>query len=281
MDELRAALELATEDELQQLTKILFSRRLNPLDYIQTPDVIELQSRDRVDWLDGIEERFRYLAADGLTVLRGRTQQVSYRETLIQVCRYLKIPHSQQMSAIDLEAEVFLHLVERAWKRLPASERRSLTARIQRSLAQSNYSEPLPAQLQHDPINLLLKGGSIVAVNSVLKPLLLRQIARQFALHFFEYQMAKTALVKGGTAAAAQVQNQLAVQAARRGMAIAAARHGAVRTAFAFLGPVLWATFVAELGWKAIATNYGRIIPAVFAVAQIRLIRSECWEPAY
>ncbi|MDY7016398.1 MAG: hypothetical protein SVX43_22930, partial [Cyanobacteriota bacterium] len=73
MDELRAALELATEDELQQLTKILFSRRLNPLDYWQTPDVIEVQSRDRQAWLDGLEERFRYLAADGLTVLRGRT----------------------------------------------------------------------------------------------------------------------------------------------------------------------------------------------------------------
>ena len=280
MDELRAALELATEDELQQLTKILFSRKLNPLDYWQTPDVIEVQSRDRQAWLDGIEERFRYLASDGLTVLRGRTQHMSYRKTLIQVCRYLKIPYSQQMSAVDLEAEVFLHLVEQAWKRLPASEQKSLAVRVQRSLAQSNFSEPLPPQLQHNPIQILLKGGSIFAVNSVIKPLVLKQIARQFALHFFEYQVAKTALVKGGTAVAAQVQTQLTLQTARRGMAMAAARQGAVRTMFAFIGPVLWATFAAELGWKAIATNYGRIIPAVCALAQIRLIRAESWEPA-
>ncbi|MBD2576470.1 hypothetical protein [Oscillatoria sp. FACHB-1406] len=281
MDELRVALELATEDELHQLTKILFSRGLNPLDYIQMPDVIEVQSRDREELLDGIEERFRYLAADGLTVLRGRTHQVSYRTTLIQVCRYLKIPYAQKMSAVELESEIFLHLVQRAWKHLPASEQRSLTARIQRSLAQSNYSEPLPPQLQHDPVNLLLKGGGIMAVNFAVKPLILQHIARQFALHFCQYQMAKTALIEGGTAAAVQIQQQLAVQAARRGMVVAASRQAAVRSAFAFLGPVLWASFVADLGWKAIATNYGRIIPAIFALAQIRLIRSECLEPAY
>jgi len=114
----------------------------------------------------------------------------------------------------------------------------------------------------------------------MLKSFLLKQIARQFAFHFATYQMAKSTLVRGGIAATAQLQNQLTIQAAKRGMAATAARHGAVRTAFAFLGPLLWATFLAELGWKAIATNYGRIIPAVFAIAQIRLIRSESWQPA-
>lgn len=61
MDELRSALELATEEELMQLTDILFRRRFNPLDYVQTPDPIEVQSQDREAWLDAIEERFRFL----------------------------------------------------------------------------------------------------------------------------------------------------------------------------------------------------------------------------
>ncbi|HBE17795.1 MAG TPA: hypothetical protein DDW51_09305, partial [Cyanobacteria bacterium UBA11367] len=52
LDELRSALELATEEELQQLTEILFRRRFNPLDYLQTPNLIEIQSRDRKTWLD-------------------------------------------------------------------------------------------------------------------------------------------------------------------------------------------------------------------------------------
>lgn len=56
MDELRAALELATEDELQDLTAILFSRKFNPLDYVQTPEPIEVQSQDRKAWLDALEE---------------------------------------------------------------------------------------------------------------------------------------------------------------------------------------------------------------------------------
>jgi len=280
LDELRSALELATEEELQQLTQILFCRKLNPLDYLQTPDILEVQSRDRQDWLDDIERRFRYLAADGIAVLKGQTQSLTYRDVLIRVCRYLKIPYSQQMTAIDLETEVFVRLVGRAWKRLPRSERKTLTVRVQRSLSRSNYSEPLPAQIQHNPIQILLKGSSILAVNSMLKSFLLKQIARQFAFHFATYQMAKSTLVRGGIAATAQLQNQLTIQAAKRGMAATAARHGAVRTAFAFLGPLLWATFLAELGWKAIATNYGRIIPAVFAIAQIRLIRSESWQPA-
>ncbi len=279
MDELRAALELATEDELQQLTEILFRRKFNPLDYVQTPEPIEIQSRDREAWLDAIEQRFRFLAADGLTVLKGRTHEFTYRQALIQVCHYLKIPYSKQLSTTDLEAEIFLNLMGRAWKRLPASERKSLTARVQRSLAQSKLAEPLPAHIQHNPMGILIKGGSALAVSSLLKPILLQQMARQFALHFARYQVAKEVIVQGGAAAAAQFQNYLTLQTAKRGMALNAARYGTTRTVFAFLGPALWGYFFADLGWRAIATNYGRIIPTIFTLAQIRLTRAECWEP--
>ncbi len=279
MDELRTALELATEEELQQLTEILFRRRFNPLDYVQTSDPIEIQSRDREAWLDALEDRFRFLAADGMTVLRGRTHEFTYRQALIQVCHYLKIPYSKKLATTDIEAEIFLNLMGRAWKRLPASEKKSITVQVQRSLAQSNLSEPLPVHLQHDPMGLLIKGGSALAVSSLLKPIVLQQMARQFALHFARYQVAKETLVQGGTAAAAQFQNYLALQTARQGMALNAARYGATRSVFAFLGPVLWGYFFADLGWRAIATNYGRIIPTIFALAQIRLTRTDCWEP--
>ena len=279
MDELRSALELATEEELIQLTDILFRRKFNPLDYVQTPDPLEVQSRDRDAWLDAIEQRFRFLAADGMTVLRGRTHEFTYRQALIQVCHYLKIPYSKRLTTTDLEAEIFLNLLGRAWKRLPVSEKKSLAARVQRSLAQTNFSEPLPVHLQHNPMSLLLKGGSALAVSSIIKPLLLQQMARQFAIHFAKYQVAKETIVRGGAAAAAQFQNYLVLQTARRGMALNAARYGVTRSVFAMLGPVLWGYFFADLGWRAIATNYGRIIPTIFALAQIRLTRAECWEP--
>lgn len=280
MDELRGALELATEEELQQLTELLFSRRFNPLDYFNTPQPIDVQSRDHEAWLDALEQRFRYLAADGLTVLRGRTHQVSYRQALIQVCRYLKISYSKNLSTTDLEAEIFLFLLGRAWKRLPASEQQALTLRISHALAESNSAQPLPLSAQKDPLGFLFKAGSAIAVSTIVQPIVLQQLARQFALHFAKYQMAKQTIVQGGATAATQFQSYVTVQMAKRGMAVSAARYGATRSVFALLGPVLWTWFVADVGWKTISTNYARIIPTIFTLAQIRLTRSDwAWEP--
>jgi uncharacterized protein YaaW (UPF0174 family) len=280
LDELRVALELASDEELQDLTAILFSRKFNPLDYVHTPEPIEVQSKGRKAWLDALEQRFRFLAADGITVLRGRSRQVTYRQALIQVCKYLKMPYSSQLTTVDLEAEVFLHLLGQVWRKLPQKDKQKLTVRIQRQLAKAELTEPLPLTLQRDPLGLLLKGGSALAVTSVLQPVLLKQIARQFAMHFATYQVAKEAVIQGSGAAANQFQNYATLQMAKRGMTVNAARYGVTRSVFAFLGPVMWSWFLADLGWRAIATNYGRIIPTIFALAQIRLTRAECWEPA-
>lgn len=280
MDELRAALELANEDELQDLTAILFSRKFNPLDYVHTPEPIEVQSQSHQAWLDSLESRFRFLAADGITVLRGQTEQITYRQALIQVCKYLKIPYSQDLTTIDLEAEVFLYLLGQVWKKLPENEQQKLTLQLQNQLVQSDFKEPLPPLLQNDPLSLLFKGGSALAVTSIVQPLILQQIARQFAIHFARYQVAKNAVVVGSQAATTQFQSYVTLQMARRGMTLSAARYTAVRSIFAFVGPMMWAWFFADLGWRMITTNYGRIIPTVFALAQIRLTRSECWELA-
>lgn len=278
MDELRTALELATEEELQELTLFLFSRRFNPLDYLYLPEPLSVQSRDRESWLDALEQRFRFLAADGITVLRGKTSQVTYRQAVLQVCRFLKIPYSDALSTADLEAEIFLHLLGRAWKRLPRQQRVALSEQVQESLTESSLASKIPLSLYHDPIGLLIKGGSALAISAVVRSVILRQIAQQFALHVAKYQVAQQALVRGGVAAATQLQNQLALQTARQGMAFTAARYGAVRGLFAFLGPALWAWFLADLGWRSISTNYARVIPTIFTLAQIRLTRGECFE---
>jgi len=275
LDELRTALELATEEELQQITNILFCRRFNPLDYLRAPDAIAVQSQDWDSWLDSVEDRFRYLAADGVTVLKGQTEKVSYRQILVRVCHFLKVPYSQKMPTTEIEAEIYLHLVNKAWKRLPPSEQKSLSIQIQKALADSHTPQPLPVHLQHNPLDIVLKGSSVIAINSILKPILLKHIARQFALHFVRYQGAKTALVQGGA-----IVNQIALKTAKQGMTRAAARYGAVRTVLSLVGPALWGWFIADLGWKAIATDYGRIIPTIFALAQIRLTRDDCWQPA-
>ncbi|MEM6836480.1 MAG: hypothetical protein AAF609_06460, partial [Cyanobacteria bacterium P01_C01_bin.120] len=109
MNELRAALELATEDELQTLTELLFRPKYNPLDYFQNLDPLTVQRNDRAAWLDQLEARFRYLAADGLTVIRGDSDRVSYRRVLMQICQHLRIAYADTFSTVELESEVFLH----------------------------------------------------------------------------------------------------------------------------------------------------------------------------
>ena len=279
-DELRAVLELASEEELQTLTEILFRRKFNPLDYVYLPEPIDVQSQDRSTWLDSLEHRFRFLAADGLTVLQGKSEQVSYRQVLFQVCRHMKIAHHQDFSTADLESEIYLHLLQKAWRQLPKAEQAKLTASIQRSLVQSELAESIPLSIRQDPTSLFVKGSGALAINAVLRPLLLSHLAHQVAIHFAAYQLAKEALVTAG-AAAARVQAQIMLRTAGQGAAVAAARYGAMRSFLAVLGPSLWVLFFADLGWRTISTNYARIIPAVFALAQIRLARAECLQAAY
>lgn len=278
MDELRTVLELATDEELQLLTEILFQRKFNPIDYVCTPEPIDVQSRDRSAWIDAIEQRFRFVAADGFTVLQGRSDQLSYRRILVQVCRYLKIPYDTAYSTIELEEEVFLFLLHRTWERLPDVEKQVLNDRMQRSLSQSDLTKQLPFSLRRNPLGILLGGSSALAMTSVVRPMILQQIARQVAIHTATYQLAKQATAKAGTAIALQVQ--VGMRMASRGAILSTARYTAARSMFAFLGTAMWVWFVADLGWRAIATNYARIIPVIFTLAQIRLIRAHYVETA-
>lgn len=281
VDELRSALELATEEELQALTDVLFRPKFNPLDYLYTPDPLAVQRYSRQQQLDLLEERFRFLAADGLTVLSRRSHRLSYRQVLVRVCSYLNLPYSEALSTEDLEAEVFLHLLEQTWKKLSSRDRAELQQQVRTSLVATPQFQALPLPLQDNPMGVLLKGSTALAVSSVLKPWLLEQIARQFALHMARYQVAKQALGRGGAAIATQIHSRVAMNMASRGMAVNAARYGATRSLLAWVGPMLWMWFAADLGWRAIATNYGRIIPVVFTLAQIRLTRSHEPLPAY
>lgn len=275
VDELRSGLELATDDELYMMTELMFQPKFNPLDYLCTPMPVDVCSYDREAQIDLLEQRFRYLAADGLTVLQNRTHQVSYRHALLRVCRYLKIRRYRDLSVAELEAEVFLALLERTWQQMPVDEQTAVSHQLKGAIATTQEFNQLPALLQQNPAALLAKGSSAFALSAIVRPWLLRQIAHQFTLHMARYQVAKQTLVKGGLTAAAQMQSKVAAKAATQGMVRASARYGATRGLLSCLGPALWTWFLADLGWRAIATNYARVIPVVFTLAQIRLTRDE------
>jgi uncharacterized protein YaaW (UPF0174 family) len=280
MDELRKALELATDEELQQLTKLLFERKFNPLDYF-APQPIEIQSSNSSVLLDALESRFRYLASDGVTVLRGRTKEFSYRDALIKVCHFLKIPYSKKMTTTEIESEIFLELISKSCKKISRREHNSINQKIQNLLASSSSPEPIPSQVFNNPLNLILKGSGAFALSAVLKPWLLRCIARQVALHIATYQATQTAIATGGSIAVTEIGSQLALQMAKREIIVSTASYGAARSVLAIAGPILWGCFLADLGWRSISTNYSRVIPMIFTLAQIRLTRgNDDWEIA-
>lgn len=279
MDEFRSGLELATPEELQGLTVFLFQRRFNPLDYVMGVDCAHVPRGNRQVWLDELDERFRFLAADGLTVLKGTSRQLSYRQILLQVCRYFKLEAQTDggatVSTIALEEEIFLHLLGVAYHKLPLKDQQSLERYFHRSLTQLTVGPTffLENSAQHS-LRLLLKGGSAVITSSVVRPLILRHIASKIASHIVRYQIAKNAMSGGGKVAFGMIRNRVMLQMARRGVALNVASYGAIRGVFALLGPAMWTWFFADLGWRTIATNYGRIIPVIFSLAQIRLLRA-------
>lgn len=272
MDELTSALELATDDELQQLADVLFRRKYNPIDYFTTPAAIEIQSLERRDLIDAIAERFRFLAADGLTVLQRKTARVSYRQVLERVCQHLKIKYSEAQTVSDLESELFLNMLSRSWQKLSPTERDRLSTSIQSALTEVDLHQSLPKDVQRD-VGLLLKGSSAIAISAIVQPAVMNLLARQLAWQLATYQAGREALKAGSTALAARVQTYFSTYLAKRGMALATARYGVARTVFSFLTPTLWGLFFADLGWRAISTNYARIIPVIFILAQIRLLR--------
>jgi uncharacterized protein YaaW (UPF0174 family) len=277
VDGLRAALELATAEERQEIAEILFRPRFNPLDYLSRSNPEWVWDQHPEDCLDAIEDRFRFLAADGLTVIRGQALSVHYGDVLVQVCRHLKIPYDTSFRIEDLEVEIYLHILQRTWRRIPQDDRLVLQRRITSALGQSLPATQVAALA--DPLRLVFEGGGALAVTSVLQPWVMKTIARQFALQVVRYQLAQETLRQGG-AWALRLQGQLAAQSASRGLMVTAARYTAVRSVFAVVTPALWTWFIADLGWRTIATNYGRIIPVIFTLAQIRLLRDSPYPTA-
>jgi len=277
VDELRSALELATDDELWEFIDVLFRRRFNPLDYFHTPHPVVIQSRTRPEWIAAIEERFRFLAADGMTVLTGKSHQLSYRQILVQVCRYLRLPYLESLSTTELESEIFLHLVGQTWKKLPAPDRQSLGHQLGQTLTRIPASETLPGHLLLQPLEYFCKAGSVMTINVMVRPWVLRQLALQFAQYMATHQLTRAALSIGGDVVTAHA-SQAALQVVKTSMTLTAVRYTVVRTVLTCLGPALWTWLLADLGWRTISINYARILPMIFAIAQIRLTRSLHWE---
>ncbi len=65
------------------------------------------------------------------------------------------------------------------------------------------------------------------------------------------------------------------LQAAQQGLTSAAARYASARSMLAVTGPLMWAMLGLDLALISLGTDYARVVKAVFALAQIRLLRTQ------
>lgn len=272
--ELRSVLELATDSELYELERILFGPSyFSPLlkSFTKRADVdyvmIEQDLEEREDFIASLESRFLFLAADARSTLRG--WRPSYRNVLLAVRKNLNIPCSSKLSTEDLEAEIFLNLLQEY-----ASEESGVFPGSWENSEASDAQTSLELGLSQWKVQALaaFNAGAVELKSMMLK--LMRNLSGKFFLEAANYQIKKEVLKKGGQLAAINLESRAALLAAKQGFAGAATKYLGLRNMVALLGPVLWGTFLADVVIQMLGTDYARILRAIYAFAQIRITRT-------
>eukprot|EP00252_Welwitschia_mirabilis_P005744 TRINITY_DN162_c0_g1_i2.p1 TRINITY_DN162_c0_g1~~TRINITY_DN162_c0_g1_i2.p1 ORF type:complete len:337 (-),score=34.15 TRINITY_DN162_c0_g1_i2:505-1515(-) len=253
--DLRLVLEFATDAELIELCDILYGRSVTSpalKSFINRDDpqdiLVQMDEPGERDILLGkLESRFLFLAGDAKATL---TQCVpSYRDVLLQVRKKLGVLCSIKLSTEDIEAEIFLHLLQQ----------RSSKSRNQLELSLKKLRTHFAGITSLPQARFQSQGQATAAIEELL-----------------------SIILKGGKAVATKLENQLALLAARQGVARATLHYTIVKNLIAILGPLSWGTFLADLTIKAMGTDYARVVRAIYMFAQIRLTRTHGWAaPSY
>ncbi|KAA8542917.1 hypothetical protein F0562_024069 [Nyssa sinensis] len=285
--ELRSVLELATDSELYEIERILFGPSyFSPLlkSITKQADVDDLMinedPEERDAFIEILESRFLFLAADARSTLRG--WRPSYRNVLLGVRKKLNIPCSSKLSTEDLEVEIFLHLLQDYSSEesgtFPSSLASFKTSNSHGSLelGLSQWKVQAVAALRvgaEELRSIILKGGGMFTLGKMYH-LLARRLSGKMFFKAADYQIKKEAVRKGGHLAAINLESRAALLAAKQGVAGAASRYLGLRSMMVLLGPMLWGTFLADVVIQMLGTDYARILRAIYAFAQIRITRT-------
>lgn len=266
-------LELATDDELEALHKILFGLSvLSPVIKSVDRSIEDLPknsnlAEDRALRLRRLERRFRYLAADALGTLQGKWP--SYRECLLNMRTHLGVACSSRLATHDLEAEIFLHLVES--QSIGNADDRLLQTKF------GSYSSNATINPSADSSSRIER-----SVKAALESL---ENGLVGSLQFGASELLPAISKVGVTFAITRLWNNAAVKLATLRASTAAYSVGGAsvlgavlaRSMLSFVGSTLWISTAFDLARISIGTDYGRIVRAVFLLAQIRLIRTSGW----
>ncbi|XP_009622602.1 uncharacterized protein LOC107803246 isoform X1 [Nicotiana tabacum] len=277
--DLRSVLELATDSELYELQRILFGpsyfspllksvTKRDEIDYIMIGEDLE----EREEFLSMLESRFLYLAADARSTLRGR--RPSYREVLLGVREKLSIRCSAKLSTEDLEAEIFLYLLQEYSSSKESLDDSDGHGSLEFGLSKWKVQAVAAIKAGAEGArSIILKGGGVLTLGRIYSGLA-RRFSGKMLLEAANYQISREVLKKGGEVAALNLESRLAMLAAKKGLAGAASRYFGLRSMMTFLGPILWGTLLADVVIQMLGTDYARIVRAIYAFAQIRITRT-------
>lgn len=276
-------LELATDSELYELEKILFGpsyfspllksiSKRSRVDYFMIGE--DLEERDK--FIEILESRFLFLAADARSTLRGR--RPSYRNVLLGVREKLNVRCSRNLLTEDLEAEIFLHLLQEYSSHELENPSTCKTSSNQNTLelGLDQWKVQAGAALKVGATEIreiFLKGGGMLTLANMYC-LLARKLSGKMFVEAANYQIKKEIMTKGGQLAVANLESGVAFLAAKQGVAGAAARYLGFRSMMTLVGPLLWGTFLADIIIQMLGTDYARLLRAIYAIAQIRIIRT-------
>ncbi|XP_024532838.1 uncharacterized protein LOC9640727 isoform X2 [Selaginella moellendorffii] len=282
--ELHTVLELASDVELSELSSILYGKSFfSPVFKSvaqgdgSSPRHSEDGEEKRDDLLERLESRLLFLAADAKSTVTGRRPR--YRDVLLQVRQKLKIPCSLKLPTEDLEAEIFLFLLQQSSS--PSEPLRIDDDPSDAETSQSgSWRKNLAAALKlggRELVSAVFKGGSALTM-STLQRLVAKELSGKMLMEAARYQLAREALKKGGQLVATKLESRVTMLAARQLLAGAAARYITIRSTMMLLGPILWGTFIADVVVTALGPDYLRVVRAIYALAQIRLTRTYGWK---
>ncbi|XP_027915451.1 uncharacterized protein LOC114174918 [Vigna unguiculata] len=283
--ELRSVLELATDTELSEIENILFgpsyfSPLLKSIPFSNTTQLqrsmIGVDLSTRLQFIEALESRFFFLAADARSTLRG--WRPSYRNVLLHIRTKFDIPCSTRLSTHDLELEIFLHLLHcnstEETGNYPAFFDESAASEGQGTLQHGLSSWKLHSKVGAQDIrSILLKGGGVFTLSKIYQ-LLARKLSGKVLVEAANYQVKKELVKKGGQLAMINLESRAALLAAKQGFLGAASRYLGFRSVLTLLGPVMWGTFLADVVIQMLGTDYARILRTIYALAQIRAIRT-------
>uniref|UniRef100_A0A0E0M1V9 Uncharacterized protein n=1 Tax=Oryza punctata TaxID=4537 RepID=A0A0E0M1V9_ORYPU len=278
--ELRMVLELATDDELMEFEEILYGTSyFSPLlksiakrpnsDYVDALDDIE----ERDIFISKLESRFLYLAADARSIIRG--SRPSYRNVLLGVRRELGVRCSSKLCTADLEAEIFLHLLDEYSSRQKGPDlfpwNKQKSPKDNSSLGVNKWMVLTDSAWKIGAKGLesaFLKGGSALTLKMIYESLA-KRLSGRLLMEAGKYEIKKELLKQGGRLAAANLESRAGLLAARQGLARAASRYVGLRSVMTFLGPIMWGTLLADIVIQMLGTDYARIVQAIYAFAQV------------